>query len=177
MEAIILIELIVINQSSYADGLRVHTTRPSPNSHAILAALDHAGAAGAAAAASATATGACPSAPVTTGRRQIGHSARNGSHLPMHSAWNPCPHPGSVRTAAAAASGSEHPAAPASSHRHTAHSCAAGATTASHSSPSRSCCVVVIRARIAAAAAAAPATIAPAMTMIEWRAGVLVCGL
>lgn len=71
MEAIVLIELIVINQSSYADGLRVHTTRPSPNSHAILAALDHAGAA-ARRPASATATGACPSAPVTTGRRQIG---------------------------------------------------------------------------------------------------------
>lgn len=101
MEAIVLIELIMINQSSYADGLRVHTTRPSPNSHAILAALDHAGA-------------AAPQLGHSDGRLPVGAGddgpAADRALGPQRQppadapAWNPCPHPGSVRTAAAAAS-------------------------------------------------------------------------
>jgi hypothetical protein len=160
-----------------AGGLRVHTTLPSPKPHAILAGRDdhaHAGTASASIAAGATAfVAGRPSAATSagTGRRQSGHSGRSISHLPMHSSWNPCPHPGSTRTGTADGSQSpEHPAAPASSERHTAHSCAATA----HAAPScRSPCdhakarIPAVAAAAAAAAAAAPATTAPAIAIME----------
>jgi len=91
-----------------ADGLRVHTTLPSPKPHAIVVAgRAHAGAAA-----------CCPPAASSTGRRQRGHSGRSGNHRPMQSAWNAWPHAGSARTAACG----REPAPAGSSDRHTAHS-------------------------------------------------------
>lgn len=160
------------------EGLRVHTTLPSPKPHAILAGRAQAGAA------VAGRPPATSSDSSITGRRQSGHSGRRSSHLPMHAAWNPCPHPGSLRTAAAGspASSSEiPPISPAtSSDRHTAHS---GVVVAGDDDASTAIAAPSLplsssqeddddaRARTAAAAAVAQAAMVTAAIPLAWEWG------